>query len=502
MEYFGNILVGFETCFQPINLLYCLIGVFLGTLIGVLPGIGPSGTISILLPVTFNVSPATSIIFLSGIYYGAMYGGSTTSILVNIPGEAASVVTCIDGYKMALQGRAGPALGIAAFGSFVAGTFSVIGLMFLCYPLSKFALAFGPPEYFALVILGMNLFIHLTQKSNVKAFTVTAFGFFLSFVGVDMITGRPRYTLGVPELMSGLSVLPIAMGLFGVAEVLQNLDKPEEIVIVKTDLQNLLPNRQDWKDSWGAIIRGSTIGFFLGIIPGGSSILASFVAYGIEKRCSRHPERFGHGAIEGVAAPESANNAAFGGGLVPLFSLGIPPNLVSALLFSALMIHGIQPGPFLIAEHPDVFWGLIASMYLGNILLLIINLPLIGVWVQVLKIPQKILTPLILLFCIVGAYSIDNSFFDVGIMMLFGVLGYLMNKFDYEAAPLVLAFILGPILERSLRQSLKLSQGSFLIFFTRPIAGAFLALAILIFLSYFFFKKKKMGVIGSNPKQE
>jgi putative tricarboxylic transport membrane protein len=377
MEFSHNIIMGFQIVFQPLNLLYCFVGVFLGTMIGVLPGIGPSATIAMLLPATFKISPVSSIILLAGIYYGAMYGGTITSVLVNIPGEAASVVTCLDGYQMARQGRAGPALGIAAFGSFIAGTISVVGLMLLSYPLSKFALAFGPPEYFALIILGITLISYLAQKSVWKAFMMAAFGFLLSFVGIDMMTGTVRYTFGVPRLVDGIGILPIAMGLFGVAEVLENLDAPEERAIFKTKLRNLLPSRHDWKNAWGAITRGTFIGFFLGIIPGGSAVLASFTSYIIEKRCSKHPERFGHGAIEGVAAPESANNSAFGGGLIPLFSLGIPPTVVSALLFAALMMHGLQPGPFLIPEHPDVFWGLVASMYLGNIMLLIINIPLI-----------------------------------------------------------------------------------------------------------------------------
>jgi putative tricarboxylic transport membrane protein len=495
MEYLSNILTGFQVVFQPINLLYCFIGVFLGTLIGVLPGIGPSGTISILLPVTFKISPVSSIILLAGIYYGAMYGGSTTSILVNVPGEAASVITCLDGYQMARQGRAGPALGIAAFGSFFAGTFSVIGLMFLSYPLAKFALAFGPPEYCALIILAITLLTYLAQKSIAKALMVAAFGFLLSFIGIDMITGKGRYTFGIPELISGLSIIPIAMGLFGVGEVFQNIAALEERAIFKTKLRGLLPNRQDWKDSWRPITRGSLFGFFWGTIPGAGSVSATFASYALEKYCSKHPEKFGHGAIEGVAGPESANNSAFGGGLIPLFALGIPPSVVTALLFAALMIHGITPGPFLIPEHPDVFWGLVASMYLGNIMLLIINLPLIRLWVLVLKVPQFVLFPFILLFCIVGAYAINNSFFDVGVMMVFGVLGYLMREFDYELTPLVFLFILGPIFERSLRQSLKLSEGSFLIFFTRPLSVAFLILASLVILSYFFFKKRRKVLI-------
>ncbi len=491
MEFFGNIFLGFQTTFQPINLFYCFIGCLIGTSIGVLPGIGPTGAVSILLPVTFKMSPVTSIILLAGIYYGAMYGGSTTSILVNVPGEAASVVTCLDGYQMARKGRAGPALGIAAFGSYIAGTFSVIALMFLSYPLSKFALAFGPPEYTALIVLGITILTYLAQKSMIKAIMTAVFGFLLAYVGIDMLTGRARYTFGIPGLMDGVGILPIAMGLFGVTEVLEGLDSLEEVSVFKTKLQNLFPNRQDWKDSWKPITRGSLIGFIIGIIPGGNATLASFVSYAAEKRCSKHPERFGHGTIEGVAGPESANNSALAGGLVPLFALGIPTSVACALLFAALMMHGIQPGPFLIPEHPDIFWGLVASMYLGNIMLLVINLPLIGLWVQVLKVPARILLPLILFFCIVGAYADNNSFFDVGVMMIFGVLGYLMKKFNYEPAPLILAFVLGPMLENSMRQSLKLSGGDFGIFFSRPISVTLLGLAAVVVLSNFFFKSQR-----------
>jgi putative tricarboxylic transport membrane protein len=491
MEFAADLLNGFIVTIQPMNLLYCFFGVLLGTLVGVLPGIGPSGTISILLPLTFAISPVTSIIFLSGIYYGAMYGGSTTSILVNVPGEAASVVTCLDGYQMARQGRAGPALGIAAFGSFIAGTFSLVGLMFLSYPLAKFALSFGPPEYFSLIILGMTFLTYLAQKSMLKALTTAAFGFLLSFVGIDMVTGKARYTFGIPELLDGVGILPLVMGLFGVAEVFKNLGSLEERIIFKTRLRGLLPSRKDWKESSWPIARGSILGFLIGIIPGGSAPLASFASYAVEKRCSKNPDKFGKGAIEGVAGPESANNSAFGGGLVTLFSLGIPSTVVSALLFAALMIHGIQPGPLLIPEHPEVFWGLVASMYVGNIMLLFINIPLIGLWVQILRVPSRILLPLILLFCIIGTYSIRNSTLDVGIMMLFGVLGYLMERFDYEPAPLVLAFVLGPILERGLRQSLKLSGGDFMIFLRRPLSALLLGLAAALIASYFFLKQKR-----------
>lgn len=502
MDYFHNILIGFQVTFQPMNFLFCFIGVFIGTLIGVLPGIGPSATMSILFPVAFTISPVASIIMLAGIYNGAMYGGSTTSILVNIPGETASVVTCLDGYQMALQGRAGPALGVAAFGSFIAGTLSVMGLMFLSAPLAKLALAFGPPEYAALVVLGITLVIYLTQRSILKGFMTAVAGFLLAFVGIDAVSGTARYTFGIPELMDGVGILPVAMGLFGVTEVFVNIDTPEERAILKGKVRNLLPTLQDWKESAGAMTRGSVLGFLLGIIPGGSAVLAAFASYAIEKQCSKHPEKFGHGAIAGVAGPEAANNAAVGGGMVPLFSLGIPSTVAIAILYAALMIHGIQPGPFLINEHPDIFWGLVASMYLGNIMLLIINLPLIGLWVQMLKVPQRVLLPLILLFCIVGAYATNNSFFDVWLMMLFGVIGYLMRQFDYEPAPLVLAYVLCPILEQSVRQSLMISGGSFLIFFARPISAVFLGLACFSLLSYTLFKKQRKVVLEEGEQSE
>ncbi|MBI5439905.1 MAG: tripartite tricarboxylate transporter permease [Deltaproteobacteria bacterium] len=495
MEVFGHVFSGFAASLQPVNLLYCFAGVLLGTLVGVLPGIGPSGTISILLPLTFGISPVTSVIFLAGIYYGAMYGGSTTSILVNIPGETASVVTCLDGYQMARNGRAGAALGMSAFGSFLSGTGSIILLMFLSYPLAKFALRFGPPEYFCLIILGITFLTFLAQGSMAKALLVAGFGFLLSFVGMDEMTGQARYTFGVAGLLDGVGVLPLVMGLFGVAEVFKSLHEPEQRVLVKTDVRDLLPTRQDWKDSAKPIARGSLIGFLIGIIPGGSAPLASFASYALEKRCSPHPERFGNGTIEGVAGPESANNSAFTGGLVTLFSLGIPPTVVSALLFAALMIQGIQPGPLFIPEHPDVFWGLVASMYIGNVMLLFINIPLIGLWVKMLRIPARVMLPLVLLFCVIGTYSVRNSVLDVTVMMFFGVIGYLMEKFRYEPAPLVLAFVLGPLLEKGLRQSLKLSRGDFTIFFTRPLSVTLLLLAAALIASHFVFAKAKQKIV-------
>jgi len=475
--------LGFAVALQPVNLLYCFLGVFIGTLVGVLPGIGPVGAMSLLLPVTFQTTPEAAIIMLAGIYYGAMYGGSTTSILVNIPGEAASVVTCLDGYQMARQGRAGPALGMAAFGSFIAGTAAIVGLMLLAPPLSRFALKFGPAEYFSLMVLGLCILIYLAHGSMAKALLMAAFGVVLGLVGLDAITAQPRLTFGRMELVDGVGLVPIVMGLFGIAEVLLNIESVLKRDVLKSSISGLLPTRQDWRDSAGPLARGSVLGFFLGILPGGGAVISSFLSYALEKRVSRHPERFGHGAIEGVAGPEAANNAAAGGAFIPLMTLGIPPNVVMAMLMGAFIIHGVQPGPLMMTQNPGLFWGVIASMYIGNIMLLILNLPLIGMWVQVLRVPYKILFPLILLFCLIGVYAVSNTVFDIYIMVLFGVLGYLMKKFGYEPAPLVLAFVLGPMLENNLRKSLILSQGEFSTFVTRPLSAIALLLAIVLLLS-------------------
>jgi len=484
MEILHNLFLGFSIILTLENILYCFAGVLIGTLIGVLPGIGPVGAMSILLPATFKASPISSIIMLGGIYYGAMYGGSTTSILVNIPGEAASVVTCLDGYQMARQGRAGPALGIAAFGSFIAGTLSVIGLMLVGPPLASIALRFGPPEYFSLMCLGLTILIYLASGSIIRALMMAAFGVIIGCIGQDPETGSSRFVFGIPDLLDGVGLAPFVMGLFGISEVFLNIEQSlKERSILTTKIKGLLPNWEDWKDSIMPILRGGVLGFFLGILPGGGAIISSFSSYAVEKKVSKHPERFGKGAIEGVAGPESANNSATGGAFVPLLTLGIPPNVVMALLLGALMIHGVTPGPLLIPKHPEIFWGVIASMYIGNAMLLVLNLPLIGMWVQVLKVPYKILFPLILLFCLIGAYSINNSTFDVAIMLVFGVLGYLMRKYKYEGAPMVLAFVLGPMLENSLRQSLLLSDGSFLIFFTRPIAAGGMIATFLMLIS-------------------
>jgi putative tricarboxylic transport membrane protein len=498
MNVLNDLFFGFGVALQPWNLLACFFGVFVGTLVGVLPGIGPVGAMSILLPITFGISPVTGIIMLAGIYYGAMYGGSTTSILVNIPGEAASVVTCLDGYQMALKGRAGPALGIAAFGSFIAGTLGLAGLMFMTNALAGVALLFGPTEYFSLMCLGLCLVTYLTQGSVLRGLVMAGLGLFLSLIGQDVITGQARFSFGLMGLIDGVGLVPLVMGLFGISEVLLNLEKlGEKREVLKTRFRELFPTKQDWRKSALPIGRGTLIGFFLGILPGGGAVISSFVSYATEKKFSKHPEEFGKGAIEGVAGPESANNAASSSGFVPLFSLGIPANVIMALLLGALMIHGIRPGPLLITDRPEIFWGTVASMYVGNVMLLVLNLPLIGIWVQVLKVPYRALFPLILLFCFIGAYSIGANVFDLYVMFIFGAIGYVLRKLEYEPAPMVLAFVLGPLLEKNLRQALILSDGSLSVFLTRPLSAVSLLIAVLLLLSTIvpFVRKRRSEVI-------
>jgi putative tricarboxylic transport membrane protein len=485
MDILSHIALGAQVVFQPVNLLFCFLGVLMGTLVGVLPGLGPTAAIALLLPNTFHVSPVSAIIMLAGIYYGAMYGGSTTSILVNIPGEAASVITCLDGYQMALKGRAGPALGIAAFGSFIAGTVSVIGLMIVAPPLAKFALAFGPPEYFSLMLLGIIILIYLASGSILKALMMFVFGLLLSTIGMDAISGTQRLTFGILELSDGVGLIPAIMGLFGVAEVIANVEQAMKTDIITTKVKNLLPNLQDWKDSFWPIIRGSVLGFFIGILPGPAPVISAFSSYAIEKKLSKHPEKFGTGVIEGVAGPESANNSATGGAFIPLFTLGIPVNSVIAILLGAFMIHGIQPGPMIISKYPDLFWGTVMSMYLGNAMLLVLNLPLIGLWVQVLKVPYPILFPLILLFCLIGVYSLNYSLVEIALMIGFGVFGYLARKLQFEMAPLVLAIVIGPMMENNLRLALVISQGSPMIFITHPISALFIFITLFLLISPF-----------------
>ncbi len=485
MEIIHNLIFGFGVALQPGSLFLCFVGVLLGTLVGVLPGLGPVAAMSLLLPATYSVSPVGAVIMLSGIYYGAMYGGSTTSILLNIPGEAASVVTCLDGYQMARKGRAGPALGISAMGSFIGGTISVVGLMLVAPPLAEAALKFGPPEYFSLMILGVILLTFLAGDSMPRALCMAAFGIFLGSIGMDVLSGMERFTFGIPVLIDGVGLVPVAMGLFGISEVFLNLELSLKKDVFETTLKGLLPNLEDWRQSFWPVIRGSVVGFLLGILPGGGGILASFTSYALEKKFSPYPERFGQGVIEGVAGPETANNAGTGGAFIPLLTLGIPSNAVMAILLGAMLIYGMQPGPMLIKEHPDLFWGAVTSMYIGNGMLLLLNLPLIGLWVKILKIPYRFLFPLILLFCLVGAYSLNNNSAEVAIMVIFGGIGYFLKKFKYPLAPAILALVLGPMLEKALRQSLLMSVGSGWIFVTRPISLATILVSAALLASSF-----------------
>lgn len=482
-EIFQGLFNGFGIALTLTNLTFAFLGAFLGTVVGILPGLGPAATISLLLPLSFKIgSPVSSIILMAGIFYGAMYGGSTTSILVKIPGEAASVVTCIDGYKMAQKGRAGSALGIAAIGSFIAGTVGVIGITFVAPPLAEFALKFGPPEYFSLTLLGLLLATLLGGTSILKGLIMIVLGLLLGSIGLDPISGAIRFTFGIFMLQEGIDFVTLAMGLFGIGEILYNLEREFKTDVVTRKITHLWPTLKDWAESKWAIVRGSLIGFFIGILPGGGAVISSLVSYAVEKKISKNPEEFGKGAIQGVAGPESANNSAASASFIPLLTLGIPGNAAIAMIFAALLIQGVQPGPFLISERPDIFWGVVASMYIGNGMLLILNLPLVGMWAQLLRVPYAILAPVIVLFCCVGVYSIRNSVFDIWVMGIFGILGYFFRKVELEPGPLILAFVLGPILERSLRQSLLISAGSPLIFFKRPISGAMMGLLILFIL--------------------
>jgi putative tricarboxylic transport membrane protein len=482
MDLFHELILGFGVAIQPVNLFYCFMGCLIGTLVGVLPGLGPTAAMSLLLPATFHIPPVTAIIMLAGIYYGAMYGGSTTSILVNIPGEAASVMTCLDGYQMARQGRAGAALGMSAFGSFIAGTLGIVGMTIMAPPLASFALKFGPPEYFSLMSMGMVVLSFLTGASMIRSLMMACFGLIVGTVGMDAVSGSTRFTFGVTDLMDGVGLVPLVMGLFGISEILLNLEQKIDRDIFKTTVKGLLPTVEDWIQAKWSILRGTVIGFILGILPGGGAVLASFVAYAVEKRVSKFPEKFGTGVIEGVAAPESANNAAAQSAFIPLLTLGLPANVVMALLLGALILHGVTPGPLLLTKNPDIFWGVIASMYLGNVMLLVLNLPLIGLWVQLLKIPYPFMMPAIILFCVLGAYSVANSITDVLLMLLFGLIGYLMKKLKFDAPPLVLAFVLGPLIEYYFKSSLMFSRGSFTVFVTRPISLVCLSISAAILL--------------------
>jgi len=484
LDIFHNLIMGFQTASSWENLFFCFVGTLIGTLIGVLPGIGPSAGVAILIPITFGMNSTTAIITMAGIYYGAMYGGSTTSILLNIPGESCSVVTTLDGYQMSKKGRPGPALGMAALSSFIAGSFAILMLTFIAPTLANYALSFGPPEYFALTFLGLTMVTSLGGDSLLKGLISTVIGLLISSVGIDTISGLTRFTFNSMYLLEGIGFIGMAVGLFAIAEVLVNVEEPMQQIFTKTklNLRSLFPNLQDWKDSLGALWRGSIIGFFIGVLPGAGATIASFMAYAAEKKFSKHPEKFGTGVIEGVAAPEGANNAAAGGAMIPLLTLGIPGSATTAVLMGALLIHGMRPGPMLFSTHTKFVWGLIASMYIGNIMLLIQNMPMVGLWVRLLKIPYKILMPVIITIASVGVLATDNNIFDMWIMFFFGLVGYFMRKMEYPGAPMVLGLVLGPMVETSLRQSLTLSYGSLGIFFTRPISAVLIVCAIISLL--------------------
>jgi len=482
MDVVSGLFSGFAIALQPINLAYCFVGVLAGTLIGVLPGIGPVAGVAMLIPLSFGLNATTAMILMAGIYYGAMYGGSTTSILVNLPGESSSVMTCLDGYPLARQGRAGAALGMAAFASFIAGTLGVVGLMLLAPPVAALALRFGPPETFALTFLALTLVTSLVGASPAKGIAAAAFGMLLGMVGLDPMSSEERFTFGALHLADGLSFVSVSVGLFAVAEVLESLERKEETSPHPERITKLLPTAADWLASRGALWRGTVIGFFVGVMPGAGATIASMLAYAVERRVSRHPEQFGRGAIEGVAAPEGANNAATAGALVPLLTLGIPGSGTTAVMLGALMIHGLRPGPLLLEQHPEFVWGVIASMYIGNVLLLLLNLPLIGMWAALLRVPQSVLLPLILAFSVTGVFAVNNNVTEVGVMLVFGGVGYAMRKAGFPAAPVVLALVLMPLMETALQQSLQMSHGSFAIFFTRPIAATLVVVGLVSLL--------------------
>ena len=482
MDMLQHLVAGFAAALTPAYLAYALAGCVLGTLIGVLPGLGPAAGTAILIPLTFKLDPTGAIIMLSAIYYGAMYGGTITSVLINVPGEAASVITCIDGHQMAKQGRAGAALGIAAIGSFVGGTVATIALVVVAPPLAKMALRFGPPEFFALMLFGLCLVSGLAGKSMLAALLMTVLGLLLAMIGIDPVRGAPRFAFDIPDLYDGIGFIPVVMGLFGISEILLTAEAPA-LAVMSTKLSGLLPNREEWRRSVGAIWRGTGIGFALGLIPGIGAIVPTFMAYIAEKRISKTPERFGKGAIEGVAAPESANNAYANAAMIPFLTLGIPSSPTIAVLMGAFIINGITPGPFLFQERPDLVWAVIASFFIGNVILLALNLPLVGLWAKLLYVPFEYLCAGVLLFCIVGAYSLQQSIFDVWVMIVFGLIGFVFRKIGLPLAPLVLGLILGPAIEKSMRTSLEMSAGDYTIFVTRPLCLVLLIAAALVLVA-------------------
>ncbi len=479
-----GLLYGFSVALTPGNFLAALVGALVGTVVGVLPGLGPMGAMAMLLSFTVTLKPETALIMLAGIYYGAMYGGSTTSILMNVPGESASVMTCLDGYQMAKRGRAGAALSVAAIGSFFAGTVGVVGLMLFAPAMARFALRFGPPEYFSLCLVGLFALSRVSGGSLWKGLVVLGLGLALGTVGMEQVSGKSRYVFGILALTQGIEIVPVAMGLFGVAEVLCIAERQGGMPqITRVRLRELFPDREEWRRSIGPILRGTGLGFLFGLIPGPSAVLSTFGAYNLERRLSKHPEQFGKGAIEGVAGPETANNAATTSVMAPLMSLGLPFAPPAALLLAALMMQGVRPGPLLISEHPEIFWGVIASMYIGNLALLVLNLPLVGIWVRLLRVPEHALVALILVFVMVGSYSVNNSLLDLVVVSVMGVVGWVLRKLEFDVAPLILALVLGPFMERTFRESLYMSRGDLFTFVERPISLALLlvlaAIAIL-----------------------
>lgn len=480
MELFDNVLLGLQTAMTLQNLLYCLIGCLLGTLIGVLPGVGPTTTIALLLPITFGLDPSTSLIMLAGIYYGAQYGGSTTAILVNLPGEASSAVTAIDGYKMAQKGKAGAALAIAAIGSFVAGTMATVVVVVFAPPLSRLALSFGPPEYFSLIVLGLILSVTLASGSVIKALAMIILGLLFGLVGADIYTGIPRFTFGQVALMDGINFVAFATGIYGISEILSNLEDDPSRKSKVTKPKGLLPSWSEIKHAIAPILRGTGLGSVMGVLPGGGATLSSFASYALEKKLSRRPEEFGEGAIEGVAGPESANNAGAQTSFIPMLTLGIPGNGVMAIMVGALMIQGIQPGPSVMTTNPSLFWGLIASMWIGNLMLLMLNLPLVGIWVKLLSTPYNFMFPAILLFSAIGIYSTNMNDLDLGLVAMFGFLGYILLKLDCEPAPFLMGFILGPLLEENLRRAMMFSRGNPATFVSSPLSATLLFIALVV----------------------
>jgi putative tricarboxylic transport membrane protein len=492
-----NLALGFSTALSLQNLFFCFLGVIIGTLVGVLPGISPLNTTAMLLPFTFGLAPASAMIMLAGIFYGAQYGGSTTAILVNVPGETSAVVTCLDGYQMARQGRAGPALAIAAVASFFAGTVATIVIAVLSAPLAALAMKFTAPEYFSLLVMGLIAAVVLAHGSPFKAIAMVVMGVLVGLVGIDVNSGKPRLTFGIPDIADGMDFVPVVVGLFGIGEVIANLGSPQDRSILVGKIKNLMPTWPDLKAAFPAMLRGTCVGTMLGILPGGGAALPPFAAYALEKKVSRHPERFGTGVIEGVASPEAANNAGAQTSFIPLLTMGIPTNPLMALMIGALMIQGIQPGPSVIREQPALYWGVVASMWIGNLMLVVINLPLVGMWASLLRVPYRLLFPAIILFCCIGAYASSNSVFSVWLMLGWGALGYFFNKIGVQPAPMVLGFVLGPLLEENFRRAMLLSGGDPAVFIQRPISAALLGVAAILLVVLIFptIRTKREGAL-------